>query len=60
MALEFKLNYKYMKTLTKSFKAVIYGHANLVELGNVSLVIITFLLIILYVFGTPFTSASNY
>ncbi|WP_183572972.1 hypothetical protein HDF18_06110 [Mucilaginibacter sp. X5P1] len=48
-----------MKTITKSFKAVIYGQANLAELGKFALAIITLLLIILYFFGSKFAGAGN-
>ncbi|SDT05047.1 hypothetical protein SAMN05216490_2376 [Mucilaginibacter mallensis] len=43
-----------MRTLTKSFKAVIYGQADLAELGKFVIVIIILLLIVLYVFGNKF------
>ncbi len=43
-----------MKTITKSFKAVIYGQADLAELGKFALAIIALLLIVLYIFGDKF------
>jgi len=39
-----------MKTITKSFKAVIYGEADLAELGKFALTMITLILIVLYFF----------
>jgi len=45
-----------MKTITKSFKAVMYGEADLLELGKFALVMITFILIVLYFFGNKFIS----
>ncbi|MCS3733779.1 hypothetical protein FHS10_001722 [Mucilaginibacter dorajii] len=41
-----------MKSLTKSFKAVLYGDADPVQLRNVSLAIIIPVLIILFIFGS--------
>ncbi|SEP40026.1 hypothetical protein SAMN05428947_11481 [Mucilaginibacter sp. OK283] len=40
-----------MKTLTKSFKAVIYGNADAIQLRNVSLALIVPALIILFIFA---------
>lgn len=39
-----------MKALTQSFKAVIYGNADAIQLRNVSLAIIIPVLILLFVF----------
>jgi hypothetical protein len=41
-----------MKTLTKSFKAVIYGNADAIQLRNVSLALIVPVLIIIFIFAS--------